>query len=106
MICTVVAMSVSLREEKDIGRDYRVSVYPFTSAATACVSRLPYMPGSAISCHESLRGLGSPRASRVERQLSSPLRFPVLIHGIDKRPGLIDPIRARKERWNALHGIV
>src|SRR5712691_1279818 len=67
---------------------------------------LPHMPGSAISCHENLCCLGSPRTSRVERQVSGPLRFPVLAHGVDKRPGLVDPIRARKERLIALHGLV
>src|SRR5215510_11210299 len=69
-------------------------------------SRLPHIPGSAITCDESLRGLGSPRASRVERQVLGPWRFPVCHHRVDKRPGLVDPIRARKERLIALHGIV
>src|SRR5215468_11121293 len=69
-------------------------------------SRLSHIPGSAISCDESLRCPGPPRASRVERQVSDPWRFPVCNHRVDKRPDLVDPTRTGKERLITLHGIV
>src|SRR5262249_29709402 len=75
-----------------------VSAVPSGAPWASQRSCLPHMPGSAVPCHERLHSLGSPCASRVKRQVSSPLRFPVLTHGVNQRPGLVDPVRTRKER--------
>src|SRR2546428_514902 len=67
---------------------------------------LSSMPGPSIPRQQCLRRSWSPRPRRIERQGWRGFGLPVFEHRVDNRPGLVDPVRTRKERLIALHGIV